>query len=80
LSGGATQKIHQNVKNASQQKREFLRQIQEEENFSRNTNSNFEEKSGSSFDDLEGQVRKYSYLSSKYGFKKNSPFSKKWDF
>jgi hypothetical protein len=62
LSGGATQKIHQNVKNASQQKREFLRQIQEEENFSRNTNSNFEEKSGSSFDDLEGQVRKWTTL------------------
>ena len=55
--GGATQKIRQSVKNSSQRKREFLRQIQEEENITRNSLSqNYEEKPASSYDELEGQV------------------------
>jgi hypothetical protein len=56
--GGATQKIRQTVKNSSQRKREFLRQIQEEENMTRNseTQGRNEKSPTSSFDDLEGQV------------------------
>ena len=56
---GATQKIRQTVKNASQRKREFLRQIQEEENITRNSETQTgDQKPSSSFDDLEGKVRK----------------------
>ena len=56
--GVATQKIRQSVKNSSQRKREFLRQIQEEENITRNNGSpNYEEKTASSYDELEGQVK-----------------------